>query len=162
MSALFGGSGSIVDVDFRVNQAAATGRYAIDMEWASLNEGGLTLNPEPKAGLDATDTTVQVARSLIGSASVRLPTGVLPDTSAKAALPIQAAAPVAPPSIDWTVKAVPLARGNEGARNASEKSWVDDFVNNLGQNEGERNPTARIRIPAAPDIAIKAAARTRS
>ncbi len=60
LEALTGGTGRLFEVDFRVKPSTAAGRYAVDLEWASLNEGGLTLNPEPLPGEDPTDTVITV------------------------------------------------------------------------------------------------------
>jgi hypothetical protein len=153
MSALSDGSGSLLDVDLRVNPTAASGRHAIDLEWASLNEDALTLNPAPKAGQDPTDATVQVSRrAVFGWESAFHPGAALaptnPGTDERTVTTIA-------PVIDWRAKP---AAASHGASDWASKPWVNDLTTRLGHSEEEANPNARIRIAAAPDAVLAKAA----
>jgi parallel beta-helix repeat protein len=153
MSALSGGSGSLLDVDLRVNPTAASGRHAIDLEWASLNEDALTLNPAPKAGQDPTDATVQVSRrAVFGWESAFHPGPALaptnPGTDDRSVTTIA-------PVIDWRAKP---AAASHGASDWASKPWVNDLTTRLGHSEEEANPNAGIRIAAVPDAMLAKAA----
>ncbi len=60
LNALTAGTGSLVEIDLRANDTAVPGHYALDLEWASLNAGGLVLTPQPVSGLDGTDGSVAI------------------------------------------------------------------------------------------------------
>ncbi|MFO1192955.1 MAG: hypothetical protein U1F00_12440 [Rhodoferax sp.] len=57
--ALAGGSGSLLELDFRVAEGAA-GVLPLDLQWVQLNETHLTLQPEPIPGADPTDGAIAV------------------------------------------------------------------------------------------------------
>ncbi len=59
LNALTGGTGSLLELDFRV-APTAVGTLALDLQWAQLNETRLTLNPAPQVGKDATDGAIRV------------------------------------------------------------------------------------------------------
>ncbi len=63
------GQGTLAELTFRVRDAAPRGASPIDLQWAYLNDGRLTLNPAPVPGRDATDGTATVMRPLEGSAT---------------------------------------------------------------------------------------------
>jgi PKD repeat protein len=54
-----GGSGTLLELDFRV-AADAHGTLDLDLQWAQLNQTRLTLNPAPQAGVDPTDGAIRV------------------------------------------------------------------------------------------------------
>ncbi|MCM8594071.1 cohesin domain-containing protein [Accumulibacter sp.] len=60
LDALAGGSGNLLEIDLRIRDDAAPGIAAIDLQYARLNDGHLTLGVSPQAGLDATDGQVTV------------------------------------------------------------------------------------------------------
>ena len=55
------GSGSLIEIDFRVAGDQAGQTLLLDLQFARLNEGNLELNPEPAEGRDATDGYIRVA-----------------------------------------------------------------------------------------------------
>jgi len=60
LEALGAGSGSVLELKFRANASAQAGVVDLDLRWVSLNEGRLTLNPQPQAGRDETDGQVRI------------------------------------------------------------------------------------------------------
>jgi hypothetical protein len=95
LSALESGQGSLLELDFHVRDGVAAGSYRLDLQWASLNDGRLTLNPAPKAGIDVTDGSIQVQQ--------RLTAPTAPREFLLAANAMQATTPsVARPVIDWS------------------------------------------------------------
>ncbi len=59
LTALAGGSGAVLELDFRIADTAQ-GDLALDLQWAALNETHLTLNPAPLVGMDATDGMIRL------------------------------------------------------------------------------------------------------
>jgi hypothetical protein len=59
-----GSGGSVIELDLRVRAGVAAGSYRLDLQWASLNEGRLTLTPAPQVGADATDGSVEVGGAI--------------------------------------------------------------------------------------------------
>ena len=59
---LAGGSGTLLEIDFRIRDSAPAGQTAVDLQFVSLNDTRLTLNPAPTPGLDPTDGTITVVR----------------------------------------------------------------------------------------------------
>jgi hypothetical protein len=55
LHALEAGSGSLIELRFRVAADAEPGMVDLDLAWASLDEGRLTLSPRPQPGPDAAD-----------------------------------------------------------------------------------------------------------
>jgi hypothetical protein len=55
------------------------------------------------------------------------------------------------PVIDWSAQAGAPGFGGQAEANTGfgKPTWVDDFVNNAGKSDSERNPNAKIRIGAA-------------
>jgi hypothetical protein len=132
LNALAGGAGTLVEVDLRVKAGAAPGRHAIDLDWASLNDGGLTLNPAPQPGPDPTDTSVQVIAPVAPVAR-----GLTAAAARPAASPV---ARQAVPDIGWWPVDAPALR-SDGAG----EDWREDFVN--GRGERERKATWSVRVP---------------
>jgi hypothetical protein len=58
--------GSLLELQFRV-AAGASGTLRVDLVEATLNETHLTLNPAPRAGVDATDGAIRVIPPVIAS-----------------------------------------------------------------------------------------------
>ncbi|MBK8017635.1 MAG: right-handed parallel beta-helix repeat-containing protein [Betaproteobacteria bacterium] len=107
IQALSGGTGTLMEVDFRVKPGTAPGSYAVDLEWASLNEDGLTLNPAPQAGADPTDTSIVVTappKPRLPAAAWTLPANALIDALHGVPLP-------AIPGADRIVKLDPPGTG---------------------------------------------------
>jgi hypothetical protein len=80
LSALEGGRGSLLELNLRVRPGVAPGSYRLDLEWASLNDGRLTLSPAPKPGADATDGSSQVRPAFLAAGrTTGAPLAVRPD-----------------------------------------------------------------------------------
>ena len=77
MTAKASSGGSLAEVDLRVKPDAQPGPQPIDLQWAQLNDGWLTLNPAPQVGLDPTDSSVLI----------ELPLQALPGDGPRAATP---------------------------------------------------------------------------
>ena len=60
MHALAAGSGSLIELRFRVAADAQPGVVDLDLTWASLDEGRLTLSPRPQPGPDAADGVLTI------------------------------------------------------------------------------------------------------
>jgi hypothetical protein len=143
LSALQGGQGSLLELDFHVRDGVAAGSYRLDLQWASLNDGRLTLNPAPKAGLDVTDGSIQVLQQ---TSSPNAPSEFLIAANALQAAPVIAQLPTQP-VIDWKAD----ARKSDNATlriSATEpqRKWSLDFVDSLGKNADELNPNQKIKV----------------
>jgi hypothetical protein len=148
MDPLTGGTGSLFDVDFLVKPGTAAGRYAVDLEWASLNEDGLTLNPAPKVGLDPTDTSVQVIAAPVRSP--RLTGFEIPHSGLFGAPPRMDLPSV--PTIDATFKVTPAASTAEPVRTAIAQNTIAGPV-------GDEQPVAKSRFGALLKAVSRAATR---
>ena len=151
LSALEGGQGSLLELDLRVYPGVAPGSYRLDLEWASLNDGRLTLSPAPKPGADATDGSLQVRAALF--AAVRT-TGALlaggPDVKTIAAP--SGAAPV----IDWSAGVRnPAGVELRAKQGDASRPWAVDFVASLGQSQDQTHPNnrAKVELPLAARLA---------
>ena len=151
MSALAGGQGSLLELDLRVRPGIAAGSYRLDLQWAGLNDGRLTLSPAPRPGADPTDGSLAVGRTF-NAGSPAVPVSFAAGRAASAADPGPVATPLAAPAeaapvIDWsagmrTSAASKLAAGaGEGRR-----PWAVDFVAGLGQGESELHPNNRTKV----------------
>jgi hypothetical protein len=148
MNALSGGAGSLVDVDFRVKDDAQPGMRLLDLQWARLNDGGLTLHPAPLTGADPTDAMVHVQAHAIAAASPTDARLVLAaqqprSTSTAASNVNQASMPAIKfemPSLKLPAAAAPLSQ------DATRPNWVKGFVSDLGQEQGQANPNEKIRL----------------
>jgi hypothetical protein len=135
LNAVTGGAGSLLELEFRVKASATPGDRPLDLQWARLNDGRLTLNPAPKVGLDPSDGVLRIAPELRTGPTQA---GVLPPD------PPAGPRPNALPSIDFNLPytAPAVAMGREDIR----PGWHTEFVTKLGQGDGEHNPNARIRV----------------
>ena len=61
LEALADGTGTLLDIDLRVREDAPLGVSPIDLQYALLNDGHLTLGVVPQPGADETDGRVTVA-----------------------------------------------------------------------------------------------------
>jgi hypothetical protein len=98
MSALDGGSGSLLELEFRIKAAPGL-QTSIDLQYVSLNDGRLILNEVPREGQDPTDGSIAVApqpataptrngvASVDMSAAQSLSQALLPSTPAMGASP---------------------------------------------------------------------------
>jgi hypothetical protein len=160
---LSAGSGSLVEVDLRAKSGSG-GQTLLDLEWASLNDGGLTLNPAPQAGADSTDSMLSIAAAplvaptVISASMADLSVGTR-KASGSAYAPILAAQALAPnarpatlsqgpaPVIDWGAKAkldsAPRPADAAGM-GAGKSDWAKAFVNDLGKDASDPNKKLRI------------------
>jgi hypothetical protein len=108
----------------------------LDLQWARLNDGGLTLNPAPTAGADATDGSLEIE-------AVQPLRHVVPPQQLQAPAIVQVAAPV----IDWTVGKQDWASvlGQTNGRTAA-GTWAYDFVTTMGDKNANHNPNEKIRV----------------
>ncbi|MCC7081093.1 MAG: right-handed parallel beta-helix repeat-containing protein [Burkholderiales bacterium] len=134
LSALGAGSGSLLELRFRVAADAQSGVADLDLAWVSLNEGRLTLNPLPQPGPDAADGLVTIEAAVVAlakgtpvvAATPELGTGAPPSPSPAVAAPPaaqaadaspapSAAAPVSPaPSAPAAAASAPAAGSHPG------------------------------------------------
>ena len=148
--ALEGGAGSLVDIDVRIKPQAPPGVQAIDLQWAMLNDGGLTLNPAPQPGPDQADGSVVVQAAPSAKPAAPAPSRTLmqsaafePPRVAGAQRTGQSTAPA--PAIDWTARAPAFAIAPASSMRDS-APWTSDFVNSLGRSEEEANPNSKMRL----------------
>jgi hypothetical protein len=144
LHSLSGGSGSLLELDVRIKSGAQPGISLIDLQWAALSDGRLTLNPEPKPGPDPTDARLLIAASHTGAGA---PAWVdqLPLPAFEVARPLTSKAVAAPePVIAWT-KQANLTLQDAGPVSMN-RGWLKDFVNGGGQTEEERKPNDKLRV----------------
>ena len=165
LAPLAGGTGSLVEIDLRAKADATPGRYALDLEWASLSAGRLVLTPQPVPGLDGTDGSLNVVANPAAQPKVanapKAPKATAPlvpqlgpiEPSARAGAQRGTAAAIAP-VIDWTAPAAPRPAA-VGPLSQQDAVWAKDFVLNLGQNDEQRNPNDKLRLPAALAVSGK-------
>jgi hypothetical protein len=140
MSAMAGGAGTLVELEFRVADDAQ-GSLAIDLQATALNETRLTLNAESQPGLDPTDGRIVLPVA-------QAPVVVLTNTEALVA---QALAPVAAPATalpsfgiaSAVVQPLPQINFSQpasafGAGTRSSAGWVSDWV--AGSRDTSNNP----------------------
>jgi hypothetical protein len=145
MNALSGGAGSLIEIDFRVKAGAAAGVRLLDLQWAELNDGDLTLTPAPQVGLDATDglLTITAAASAPGG------TGTGAAMYAQTVRPQAAPAFEIAPVIDWGARipnGLVVPKVDLGVGESTQPKWTQDFVTGLGESDSERNPNSKIRV----------------
>lgn len=159
MHALSDGSGTLAQIVFEVLPEAPVGRYAIDMEWARLNEGGLTLNIDPVGGVDGTDTSIRVkvprapapALPPVASATDAQPQAPLSALLVSAAdVPAPALPAGTVPNIDLSVRTLPAAAERTAAPKPVDQPWLGKFVAGESSSAAATNPNAKLRIPVAP------------
>jgi hypothetical protein len=147
LNALDGGSGSLLDLTLRVKPGTPSGTRLLDLQWAELNDGELTLTPAPQPGADPTDAEISIAAPLNIATEA---SGAHPQGAAGIDSPIQSSSAPSAVLIDWTsTKAGAPIFEIRTANAGSGSSWVDDFVTNLGQSSADRNPNDKLRISAA-------------
>jgi hypothetical protein len=131
------GSGSLLELTFRVSAEAQPGTVDLDLTWVSLNEGRLTLTPRPQAGKDGSDGEVRIAGAEVppaeavvevpdaapgtGTEAAAAPVAVVEEpeaagsTAAEAAQPSEGAPPPAAADEDAPASAAPAADEPAGA-----------------------------------------------
>jgi len=150
LGVLQGGSGSILELDVRIKPTAQPGPSLIDLQWASLSDGRLTLNPAPQAGPDSTDTRLTI-EGQPGSAPVR------PGSDASRVLAgltsaLQPSAPnlnatsTSAPVFDWASRPRPTFPGSSPGQLDPVPGWKSQFVNKLARSDDEANPNRGIKL----------------
>jgi|GEM_PF-1710728 len=140
MSAMSGGAGTLVELEFRVADDAQ-GSLAIDLQATALNETRLTLNAESQPGLDPTDGRIilpvaQAPVVVVATAEALVPESPAPSAAPVTALPsFEIASPVVQPlpqiNFGQPVSAF-------GADSLSPAGWVGDWV--AGNRDATTNP----------------------
>ena len=146
LGALEAGPGSLLELDLRVHAGVAPGSYRLDLEWASLNDGRLTLSPAPKPGADASYSSTLVRPAAFAAGRV---TGAL--VTGSPAVKTIGAPTDAAPVIDWSAgmqnsAAVELRAKQVGAS----RPWALDFVASLGQTKDQTHPNNRMKVELPP------------
>ena len=136
---LAGGGGSLIELNFQVNARAHAGKQLIDLQWARLNDGHLTLDPAPRIGEDPTDGLLRILAHTDAAAKGRAPWSpqLAPQTQQVAVALSRSDDSV----VDWS--AVNRSLFGHTVRNID---WLDDFLNRTGTSDKERNPNNRLRI----------------
>jgi hypothetical protein len=70
LNAITDGSGTLLELVLQVRADAQPGRSLIDLQFASLNDGHLTLSTQPQSGADASDTWVTLGGAVAASADL--------------------------------------------------------------------------------------------
>jgi hypothetical protein len=160
LDALPEGSGTLLDLDLRIRSDALPGVSPIDLQYASLNDGRLTLNVVPQPGADETDGRITIRGKTV--AELAQATAVPASNPAQATLPLFAAgewpAPALAgsstsfaPVIDLSASfSLPTAVSEALVADNSRKPWLKDYLGNVGQ--------AR---KASPNSALKVTSRRR-
>jgi hypothetical protein len=149
MSALDGGTGSLVDLGLRVKPGATPGRRLIDLQWADLNEGRLTLTPMPQPGPDGTDGWIGIDAPPDPSSTAQQRERQTAEALARTATPAAAPTPASSaPVIDWSSSAGTnlLPTLNRSSAPGVQTAWMGDFVNNVGKDDTQRNPNSKLRV----------------
>ena len=143
MSALDGGRGSLLELDFHVRADVADGSYRLDLQWANLNDGRLTLTPAPKPGIDVTDGSIAVAQP---AAAEQTSNVMLAASNLQTAATMQRGLQPSP-VIDWNAGLRrPTPASVQLDSPAAKPNWSASFVDNLGKTDEEVNPNKRIKV----------------
>ena len=173
LTALQGGSGTLLNVDLRILPGATAGAAGIDLQYARLNDGHLTLNTEPQVGGDASDGRINIrantpvaAQTTLAMSEVELPPT---ETPASEALLPDLAAFQTPPSVHLTAAVPVIDFGAAPAATAAlpglalattSKPWLKDYLNNAGQaTKVSPNLGLRVTIPMAASASFMASSR---
>ena len=126
------GPARLFELDFLVAADAPAGDIPIDLQWAVLNDTGLTLNPAPLPGPDVTDGRITIVAPGNAHAIEPVPAaGGLPGLSTSAGRDLPTILFTAPTTIK------PLA--------IEQRDWKRSFVTNLGA-PASANPNAALRL----------------
>ncbi|EXI89955.1 MAG: Cohesin domain protein [Candidatus Accumulibacter regalis] len=175
LSALQDGSGSLLDIDLRTRVDAAPGVTAIDLQYALLNDGRLSLNVAPLLGTDETDGRITIVGAAAAAVLIAAPVAqTLSQTQLlQTQQPIfdllgQQLAPVSnagtPPSpiIDFSTRfSLPTTASRALAVDSKSKPWLNDYLGNVGQaRKALPNAGLKITIPVSPEVsALRSAMR---
>lgn len=140
MSAMSGGAGTLVELEFRVADDAQ-GSLAIDLQATALNETRLTLFAESQPGQDPTDGRIllpvaQAPVVVVTTTGALVPEAVAPAAAPATTLPsFEIASPVVQPLPQINFRQ-PLSIFDAGARPST--GWVSDWV--AGNSDTSANP----------------------
>ena len=127
LEAMAGGSGNLIEIDFRIKGGSVPGASALDLQSVALNETRLTLNPAPIPGGDPTDGSVTVVAAPPPAPLVNANvdwTGTLNPFQLRDS-------DVPPPIVDWM-----------------HSPWVKDLTNRLAQPAGtDSTDRPRVALP---------------
>ncbi|MBN8225147.1 MAG: cadherin-like domain-containing protein [Xanthomonadales bacterium] len=168
LAALAGGAGTLLDIDLRVRADALPGVSPIDLQYARLNDGHLTLGVVPQPGADETDGRITVAaQAETGhpevtaaplSAAAPRAERVIGADAWSAAPAIGGPASVAP-VIDLAASfSLPAAISEAMAIDSGRKPWLKDYLGNVGQAR-PTSPNAGLKVSVTQPAAIRTAAR---
>jgi hypothetical protein len=140
---LAGGSGRLLEIDFRIRDGVAPGSTPVDLQFVALNETRLTLQPEPQPGFDPTDGFVQILAT---------PTPALARTAAASTTSPEATRFTAPTSPTLLPSGAPAGVSSAPASSVTSAStsvpdwngqaWAKDLTQRLGQlGDGTLPPT---------------------
>ncbi|QKS29606.1 MAG: tandem-95 repeat protein [Candidatus Accumulibacter similis] len=168
LAALAGGAGTLLDIDLRVRADALPGVSPIDLQYARLNDGHLTLGVVPQPGADETDGRITVAAQAESghpevtatplSAAAPRAERVIGADAWSAAPAIGGPASVAP-VIDLAASfSMPAAISEAMAIDSGRKPWLKDYLGNVGQAR-PASPNAGLKVSVTQPAAIRTAAR---
>jgi len=168
LAALAGGAGTLLDIDLRVREEAPLGVSPIDLQYARLNDGHLTLGVVPQPGADETDGRITVAETA-GDGQPQATAAPLSAGALQAERVIVADAwSVAPaiggpasvaPVIDLAARfSLPAAISEAMAIDSDRKPWLKDYLGNVGQAR-PASPNAGLKVSVTQPPAIKTALR---
>ncbi|MCX7891791.1 MAG: Ig-like domain-containing protein [Burkholderiales bacterium] len=142
LSAVTGGSGTLVEIDFVINEGAPA-EIPVDLQWVRLNEGYFATT----ATGGSIGAMAPVAPRLSMLRVSEAPPAELPSTGSGGSASFSAVPSGSPgPVIDWTV-----GNGNGKKKGEDERpAWKSDFVTANGRPHAERNPNAAFRLEADP------------
>ncbi|MBL8335243.1 MAG: tandem-95 repeat protein, partial [Rhodoferax sp.] len=134
--ALAGGSGSLLELDFRIAEAAS-GVLPLDLQWVQLNETHLTLQPEPIPGADPTDGAIHLVGPVpLAAAGLPLdtpeiPASPVPQQQGLVGVDVSVPAPQALslPQLRFDRSAAPT-----GATELPQKSWLGSWLGSQGDD----------------------------
>jgi VCBS repeat-containing protein len=164
LDALPEGSGTLLDLDLRIRSDALPGVSPIDLQYASLNDGRLTLNVVPQPGADETDGRITIRGKTV--AELAQATAVPASNPAQATLPLFAAGewsapalagsstPIPPvaPVIDLSASfSLPTAVSEALVADNSRKPWLKDYLGNVGQAR-KASPNSGLKITTRPAV----------
>jgi hypothetical protein len=175
----------------RIKADASPGVTPIDLQYARLNDGHLTLSVEPRLGSDQTDGRVTILGGTAAASSVAAAwsTNPLEPAMVSAALnyrrlPMQPpqtpppfgsggyvaptlenGAPPAPvPVIDFAGSfSLPTSVGDALRADGRSKSWLKDYLANAGQaHAASPNAGLKVRLPVSPTVSAAASSGVRA
>jgi VCBS repeat-containing protein len=171
LNALQGGSGTLLDIDLRIKPDALPGVTAVDLQYARLNDGRLTLGVLPQVGADASDGRITILGKTLepvppSSTALRdahLPSTLLqrqrqwqPTQQARFDGASQASSTAGDsvpslPVIDFGSSfSLPAVASDGLAADGKSKAWLQDYLGNAGQaRKASPNAGLKVSLPVA-------------